>query len=176
MREPFDAMVPKDKQIDEQLGQRLAAWAKGAAPTKAHEAERNAEKSGEQSPALTTGAPMASPKADEESARGLFGPDEKPAAPAKPGATKIQGVDVDDESQALTKAIAAEKAKLERQPSDSQWGRLCKAIAGTEVLDLGDPAALRDLLELTKKLVAKDPAAIAKARAIILPPAGQSTA
>lgn len=30
MREPFDAMVPKDKPIDEELGRKLAAWAANA--------------------------------------------------------------------------------------------------------------------------------------------------
>lgn len=31
MREPFDALVPAGKQIDEQLGEQLAAWARGTA-------------------------------------------------------------------------------------------------------------------------------------------------
>lgn len=33
MREPFDTMVPKDKQIDEALGRELVKWAAGAATT-----------------------------------------------------------------------------------------------------------------------------------------------
>jgi hypothetical protein len=33
MREPFDAMVPVGKPIDEQLGQRLAGWARGGGKT-----------------------------------------------------------------------------------------------------------------------------------------------
>ena len=31
MREPFDTLVPKGKQIDEALGRALRAWAKGSA-------------------------------------------------------------------------------------------------------------------------------------------------
>ncbi len=191
MREPFEAMVPLAKQIDEELGRRLATWARGsAARTKAHEADGGATEQA-QGPAgagvqaavpseqtrgagpatVEAGAPKEPSKAGDEPARGLFDQEAKPAAPTKPGRTKIPGMDVDDESQALEKAIEAEKANLERQPNEEQWKRICKAIAGTEILDLADPAALRDLLELVQKLVVKDPAAIAKARAILQAPA-----
>jgi len=171
MREPFDTMVPGGQQIDEQLGQRLAAWAKGAAPrTVAHEADRRSGQApATPSPAAAQDAPKEPPKAGDEPARGLFPPEGKAAAQMKPGSPKIPGVDIDDESQALAKLIEAAKAKLERQPNETQWKRLCTAIAGTEVLDLADPAALAELLELVNKLLAKDPAAIAKARAIIAP-------
>jgi hypothetical protein len=36
MREPFDTMVPENKPLDEELGQRLAEWAKGGASAASH--------------------------------------------------------------------------------------------------------------------------------------------
>lgn len=89
--------------------------------------------------------------------------------PAPASTVQVPGIDVDDPSQVLVKAIEEEKAKLERQPSDEQWAAVCKGIAGTEVLDMADPDQLKELLELVKGLVAGDEAAVERAGALIRP-------
>ena len=41
MRAPFDVLVPKGRQLDEALGQTLAAWAKGGQPSTSAPAEHD---------------------------------------------------------------------------------------------------------------------------------------
>lgn len=79
----------------------------------------------------------------------------------------LAGVDVPDESQTLEQQIEAEKAKLERQPPDEIWAKLCEHVTGTTVLDMADPDALKRLLELVKGLVAEDPDTIEKVTEIV---------
>jgi hypothetical protein len=137
----------------------------------AHEADRGGP-SDPQGPAVSgpkEPAPKEPSKAGDEPARGLFQTEAKPLAATKIGSPKIPGVDVDDESQALVKLIEAAKAKLERQPPEAMWAKLCESLTGTTVLDMADPAALQDLLGLVTKLVDKDPGAIEKVRGLIAP-------
>ncbi len=139
-------------------------------PTEARE-----DAAGTAAPGSTKVSPPNEPaKAGDEPAPGLFpSAQQLKPAPPKPAAAgpQLAGVDVDDESQALVKMIEAEKAKLDRQPSDAQWETVCASITGTTVLDMADPAALQDLLDLVKKLVDKDPESIEKVRGIIAPAA-----
>jgi hypothetical protein len=143
-------------------GERLAAWARESGlsdgrPTGAKAGAGHAH--GDAGTSAGGRAPIE--KQDDE-------PRLRPPAPTpKPGTTKVPGVDVEDESQALVKEIEAEKAKLDKQPSDAVWTKLCENVAGTAVLDMADPTALRDLLDLTRKLVARDEGAIARATKIV---------
>ena len=135
----------------------------------------------ESAPAAGAGAPAAdratskepSKPADEAgqgpSAQDLLPAGEPPKKKDEPKGPPVPGIDVEDEDQAIVKLIEAEKAKLEKQPSDAIWAKLCQGVAGTAVLDMADPAALQDLLALVKKLVAKDPDAIATARRHVRP-------
>lgn len=106
-------------------------------------------------------------KAGDESAPGLFPTAQELKPPAPKTETQVAGVDVDDEAQVLAKAIEAEKANLQRQPPDEKWDALCTELVGTTVLEIADPAALQELLELVKQLVAQDPDAIARVTKII---------
>lgn len=92
--------------------------------------------------------------------------DLKPAAAAAATAP-LPGVDVPDEAQTLEEQIESEKAKLERQPPDAIWAKLCEHVTGTTVLDMADPEALQRLLDLVKGLVAEDPATIEKVTEIV---------
>ena len=158
LQEQHKNLFPLDKPITEDSGARLAAWARGGAPAKAHEAD-----SGTRAHTAPANEPS---KAGDESARGLFPPE-----PAKetPKGSGIAGVDHPDERQSIVLLIDAEKAKLERQPTAVVWDKICEDVCGTTVLDMADPAALQDLLKLMRGLVAKDREAIAKTKKIMAP-------
>lgn len=113
-------------------------------------------------------APKERPKEGDEPSPGFF-PTSQNLKPPRQQApvTQLAGVDVDDEAQTLEKQIEAEKAKLERQPPDAIWAKLCEHMTGTTVLDMADPDALQKLLDLVKGLVAEDPATIEKVTEIV---------
>lgn len=91
-------------------------------------------------------------------------PTEAHPIPTAPG---IPGVDGPDERESLTALILAEKAKLDRQPSDAIWQKICRATCETETLDMADPAALNDFLILMRGLIAKDKTAITAVAKIV---------
>lgn len=241
LREPFDTLLTKGKQIDEDLGRMLVEWARGQAAKAAagvvavlleeiqsvlvsrYPGQAAADKESKsvlleqafgtrgwskvqamdelalragieklRAPAQVTTQEQepVGPRAAEGTGRGVQGspgvlPDDakgdsgappaqesfptgrelRPPKPAEP--TPVTGIDVADEAQTLEAAIEAEKAKLERQPPDAIWEKLCQHVAGTTVLDMADPAALRELLALVKNLVAEDPATLERVTAIV---------
>lgn len=113
-------------------------------------------------------APKERPQEGDEPSPGLFPTAQELKPPRQAGPPgKLAGVDTPDEAQTLEEQIEAEKAKLERQPPDAIWEKLCEHVTGTTVLDMADPAALQQLLELVKGLVAEDPATIEKVTAIV---------
>ena len=138
------------------------------APTEAREGAASTA-----APGSTKVSPPKEPaKAGDEPAPGLFPSGEQltPTTPSPAASTaQVRGIDVDDESQALVKLIEAEKEKLQKQPPDAIWETLCESIAGTAVLDMADPAALNELLDVVKKLVENDSDTIEKVRGIVTP-------
>lgn len=67
----------------------------------------------------------------------------------------------------LVRAITAERGKLEKPIPEASWAALCKAQCGTDLLATVDAAALVDFLAFVTALVAKDAAAVARARQIL---------
>jgi hypothetical protein len=247
LREPFDTLIPKGKQIDEDLGRMLVEWARGQAAAAAaalvatlleeiqatlvsrYPRQTAADKESKsvlleqafgtrgwskvqamdeptlragiaklrQPVEVTTQERVGSPAAGEIGHAGSGSPapgkstgEAKGDSGAPPAATPedpglfptaqalkpprqpdppagLAGVDVPDEAQSLEQQIEAEKAKLERQPPDEIWAKLCESITGTTVLDMADPEALQKLLEIVKGLVAEDPDTIEKVTAIV---------
>lgn len=160
-------LFPLDQPLDEASGRKIAAWARGAAAAKAPEP---AQAQASQPAAAPSGeTPKTAP-----TKRDLL-PEQDPKKPA-PASTPVPGIDTDDESQTLAKQIEAAKATLDRQPNEAQWDRICTEVAGTAVLEMADPSALSDLLAFVRGLVAKDPAAIARARKILRAPAEEASA
>lgn len=141
MREPFDAIVPFNKPIDELLGQRLAEWSKGTrrdAPT----------------PAPSSAAPAAPRGADPQpSSEELF--------------DRMMDDSVQDPREALLELIEAEKAKLEKKPTTAQWAIIHRAKTGVAELAVADVATLDDLFTFIRRLAEKNPEALAEARQLV---------
>jgi hypothetical protein len=175
MREPFDKMVPTGKPIDEELGKQLAAWARGGVreprTASASQPAQQADDAGRapagevRDPGAPRGAADPSQAAGRDASASLFSPTEP--VKAEKVKTPIPGVDVPDERQQLEAAILAEKGKLERQPTEEVWKKICEDVCGTTVLSMADPSALSDLLSVVKGLLAKDREAIARVKKIM---------
>lgn len=113
-------------------------------------------------------APKERPKSGDEPGPGLFPSAQELKPPRQPDPPAgLVGVDIPDAAQTLEQQIEAEKAKLERQPPDAIWEKVCQHVTGTTVLEMADPAALERLLDLVKGLVAEDPDTIEKVTAIV---------
>lgn len=133
MREPFDHMVPVGKPIDEDLGRRLAEWARGG---------RN-----------RAPQPPPTPAGDDPDAR-------------SPAFDRMMDDTDADPREALLQLIAAEKAKLKKAPTSTQWARIHRAKVGVEDLAVADPALLDEFLAFLRQLVGEDAQALAEARKI----------
>jgi len=155
LQEQHKALFPLDRPITEESGARLAAWAKGGAG-------RPVAMGAEAAPVVAAASIATAP---EPTGGSLFPPE--PAKAEKPTGPGIPGVDHPDERQAIVLLIDAEKAKLERQPTQAVWDKICEDVCGTTTLDMADPAALQDLLGLVKGLLVKDREAVQRTKRIL---------